>query len=279
MSRHRLEVPRPLQQSGQNGDMYSLYDHDPFVGLGAVNMLKMDRALNGSSHNQTNEDHESWVNSRLFKIQGVNLSESKPPPRRDFDINVNNFEAFRNQSGSPTTTVRDSNVVQSKAPNRNYSSTGQLNKPYQVKKEDSLLRVLEQADMASQQQLLAGSNKFTSNEAFPYINLGDIESDFRNLPDKDKGQIEKTVWTGTESWKTSGGQFQGSNFSSLGPIQVNLQKNRNSDQYGSPAFQNNAQNTAQFGRSTMQTPGTLKNSQQQVNFGEVGIIKIGHAIS
>lgn len=269
MSRQRLEIPRQVQNSGQIGpDLLSQYDHDPFEGLGDVKMLRMDRALNGSSHNHTNEDHESWVNSRVFKIQGVNISEAqKPAPRKDYHIDLNNFEAFRNYG--PSTQIKDSNVVQAKGPVRAFQSSAVNNKPYQnEKKEDSLIRVLEQADFASQQQL-AMPQRYNSGDGLPSINLGDIEHDFRNIHSKEKGQLEKTVWAGTDSWKNSGGAWATEGYAASGHNQLATpQRSNNTGNYSSTnQYQGTGvQSTANFGK---QISGPGRNSQQQINFKDV----------
>ena len=263
-------------QSG--ADMLSQYDHDPFQGLGNVRMLRMDRAMNNSSQNHTNEDHESWVNSRVFKIQGINNSEAqKPPPRRDFQIDINNYEAFKHHQPAQTTHLRDNNVLQSKGPVRAYASSGGISKPYanlEKSKADSLLRVLDESEMNSQQNIRGGP-RMGSNEVLPNVNLGDIENDFKNLSQgiRNRAQIERTVWDGTESWKTSGG-WANSNLVAQSPTHPNGHQNqRMNDTYATVAqFHPGTYTHQNFGRQPSNAV-PHRDSQQQVNFGQVFSIK------
>ena len=89
-------------------DNLSQYDHGTPQLPPNMALLRMDRALNHSSH--TGGEAESLINSKVFRIDSGRLNTGQMPfpsniPARSYDIDLNNFEAFRKAAQPPASTV------------------------------------------------------------------------------------------------------------------------------------------------------------------------------
>ena len=200
MSRPQLNLPKYGGMLGSSrADMLSNYDNNSFQGLGQVNMLRMDGAFNNSSNNLSNEDHESWANSNLFKIKGIDTSMNRRPvQRRDFQIDLNQYEAFKNQQ--PTTNFERGSTAINKSPIKSPSPVSKNFVSVDKMKMDSLLKVLNNSNTSSHYDHKIGDH-FKNNDHLLHMNMKDIDTDFRNLNSgKDKRfEVEKPVWESRHS--------------------------------------------------------------------------------
>lgn len=186
------------QGQHQSNDMLSQYDFNMPIP-GNIAMMKMDKMMNSSQH--TVGENDSWANSKMLKIdsvrhmpnqnqqqstalayggssiaggRGESYGKNFKKENRDYDINLNNFEAFRRaQNGNDNMVAQQNQAKEQGRKDLTYYDS-------QGRKQSSLLNVLEDSRLSNGASNIRVSNP-NMGQKMADDGYHEISKDFNDL--------------------------------------------------------------------------------------------------